>query len=133
MLVLSGNRKKIFELIRANRDEKEIRLATKPSKKIFVNLLANLKIERIYLTDGIKKTIPPKILNALKKANIKIIKIYVKRGRKDIYSKEKKYEAIKLLEKGLKAQEIASKLGISLHVVYKLKKNLKLKKYTENS
>ena len=125
MLILGGSRKKIFELINSNKNESEVRLATKPSKKIFVSLLSNMKIKKIYLTDGIIKTIPPRVLNALKKANIKIIKIKTKRGRKPIYSTKKKNQVIKLLKKGLKAKNICSRLGISIHVVYKLKKNLK--------
>jgi len=125
MLILGGSRRKIFELINSNKNESEVRLATKPSKKIFVSLLSNIKIKKIYLTDGIIKTIPPRVLNALKKANIKIIKIKTKRGRKPIYSTKKKNQVIKLLKKGLKAKNICSRLGISIHVVYKLKKNLK--------
>jgi len=125
MLILGGSRKKIFELINSNKNESEVRLATKPSKKIFVSLLSNMKIKKIYLTDGIIKTIPHRVLNALKKANIKIIKIKTKRGRKPIYSTKKKNQVIKLLKKGLKAKNICSRLGISIHVVYKLKKNLK--------
>ncbi|MFN3910103.1 MAG: hypothetical protein ACK4J0_02625 [Candidatus Anstonellaceae archaeon] len=130
MLVLKGKRDEIYKLINsASELENEIRLATKPSKKLFFYILQKFKnLEVIHISEGIFKTIPNKIINALSYAKIKIKLLKIPKGRPEKFSSTLKKQALELIKKKYKAKEIAKITSLPLTTIFMLKKKKKNKK-----
>lgn len=130
MLILKGKRNQIYKLIdQADEKETKIRISIKPSKKLFLYILKKLKnIEIIYLTEGIYKTIPKKIITALENAKINIEFLKLRRGRPEKFSSQIKEQAKDLINKKYKTKEISKLTSLPLTTIYMLKKKQKLKK-----
>ena len=118
MLVLKGTRKDIIKLIDENQNAQTAVLKVKPSRFILAYLLNNTKINTIYCSKGIYRTLTPKILRALKRMNITIIRRDLKKGRPYKISESVIERAKKLKEKGISIRKIAKRLDVSWRTLY---------------
>ncbi|MCX8163652.1 MAG: hypothetical protein N3D10_03825 [Candidatus Micrarchaeota archaeon] len=127
MLILKGKREEILNKIKDSTvSEEEVKILSKPSKKLFFYLLTYLpNIKRIYVSEGIFKTISKRLIAGLKNASIDLIVFKTRRGRAEVFPSSKKQEAIVLLKQGLKAKEISSLVNLPISTIYMLRKKLK--------
>ncbi|MBN2478380.1 hypothetical protein JXB01_03770 [Candidatus Micrarchaeota archaeon] len=120
---LKGTRPEILQKIRENKNCERFFLKAKPGIHLLAYLLDSTKINRLYITKGILKTIPKNVLGALKKSGVRIIVVEEKAGRKKTVSNS---EFKKILgKKRLTNKEKAERLGISLRTFYNMKKKVK--------
>ncbi|MEM3060614.1 MAG: hypothetical protein QXW70_02195 [Candidatus Anstonellales archaeon] len=113
MIELSGNRTKILDIIKNNTESEEFVLKVKPSKILFSILLTKTRVKRIFVSNGILKTIPAKVLKAFPTVGVKLIKIDLKRGRKEKVNEEKLREALRLILMGKTLKEASQSIGVS--------------------
>jgi hypothetical protein len=86
-VVLKGTRDQIYSQISGNKDSEAFFLKTKPNVMMFVVLLNETKIKELYITEGIYRTIPQKVMKSLKKSVNLVVK-KCRRGRPQKYSEE---------------------------------------------
>ncbi len=84
---LKGTRDEIYGQISGNRESEAFFLKTKPNVMMFVVLLNETKIKELYISEGIFKTIPRKVMKSLEKS-VKLVVKKCKRGRPRKYSEE---------------------------------------------
>jgi len=121
-VVLSGTRKEIIDKINENKNSRVFFLKTKPSTSLFLYLLNNTKIEKLILLPSIKKTIPKKVLDALKKSRI-IIRIKKMKTGRPLKIDIKRFE--KIAGKNMKDKRKIEKLKISRRAFYYNKKKIR--------
>ncbi len=118
MLVLRGTRKDIKLLIDMNPNAQTVIIKVKPSSFLLAYLLDNTEVNTIYCSKGIYVTLSPKIIRALKRMNINIIKRNLKKGRPYKISETVIERARKFKEKGMSVRKIAKKLDVSWRTLY---------------
>jgi hypothetical protein len=118
MLRLKGNREQILALIRKNPQAEQVEILTKPSKIIFLNLLDGTKVKTIMMGRGIARTIPKKVIDALKKSAIEVVITEKKAGRAKKFSASLKKKALQMIRDGIKARRISDTLRIPITTVY---------------
>jgi hypothetical protein len=84
---LKGTRDEIYQQISGNRDSEAFFLKTKPNVMMFVVLLNETKIKELYISEGIFRTIPQKVMKSLKKS-VKLVVKKCRRGRPCKYGEE---------------------------------------------
>lgn len=84
---LKGTRDQIYNQISGNKDSEAFFLKTKPNVMMFVVLLNETKIKDLYISEGIYRTIPRKVMKSLKKSVNLVIK-KCRRGRPHKYKEE---------------------------------------------
>ncbi len=89
---LKGTRDDIYRQITDNKDSESFFLKTKPNVMMFVILLNETRIKRLYISEGISRTIPKKVMGNLGKS-VEVIVRKCKRGRPQKYD-EKKIRAV---------------------------------------
>jgi hypothetical protein len=119
---LKGTRENIYRQITENRGAEEFFLKTKPNVMMFVVLLNETKIRRLYISEGISKTIPKKVIGSLGKS-VEIIVKKCKRGRPGKYDEKKTKEV--LSGKG-SSEEKMKELGMPRRTFFYWKRKLGL-------
>jgi hypothetical protein len=127
MLEIKGTRKEIFKLLKDNPNQTQANLLIKPSKVVFITILDQTQINKIYLTRGIYKTISKKVVDAAKHAGIEFIIQKTKAGRPYKFDKKTKTQVVSLLKRGKTAAKISAELGIPITSIYYWKRT-RLKK-----
>lgn len=89
---LKGTRDDIYRQITDNKDAESFFLKTKPNVMMFVILLNETRIKKLYISEGISRTIPRKVMGNLGKS-VEVIVRKCKRGRPQKYD-EKKIRAV---------------------------------------
>ena len=89
---LKGTRDDIYRQITDNKDAESFFLKTKPNVMMFVILLNETRIKKLYISEGISRTIPRKVMGSLGKS-VEVIVRKCKRGRPQKYD-EKKIRAV---------------------------------------
>ncbi len=89
---LKGTRDNIYRQITDNKDAESFFLKTKPNVMMFVILLNETRIKKLYISEGISRTIPRKVMGSLGKS-VEVIVRKCKRGRPQKYD-EKKIRAV---------------------------------------
>ncbi|MEM3361811.1 MAG: hypothetical protein QXV83_03675 [Candidatus Anstonellaceae archaeon] len=127
MIILKGKRKEIFELIKSSpKDIAEVKILVKPSKKLFFYILKYLpNIQRIYVSEGIYKTISKKIVAALNRASVEVVVFSAKVGRPEVFPSSKKNQALELIKQNLPAKQISQSTALPLSTIYFLRKKYK--------
>ncbi|MFA5382700.1 MAG: helix-turn-helix domain-containing protein [Candidatus Micrarchaeia archaeon] len=118
MLILRGTRKEIKSLIDSNPNAQSVIIKVKPSSFLLAYLLNNTKVNTIYCSKGIYDTLSIKIIKALRRMNINIIKRDLKKGRPYKISESVIDRAKKLKEKNVSIREIAKRLEVSWRTLY---------------
>lgn len=122
ILELEGSRKEMCERISQKPDALEARIKAKPSRQLFLRLLEQTRVKKIYMTSGILKTVSKKVVAALEAAGIKIVVLEKKAGRSPKFSLQKKEEALKMINEGQSAKKISKKLGVPTTAIYSWKR-----------
>ncbi len=117
---LKGTRDDIYNQITSNKNAESFFLKTKPNVMMFVVLLNETKIRRLYISEGISKTIPQKVLGSLKKT-VEIVVRKCKRGRPQKYDEK---EIRKVLSKKTTNAEKMKELGMPRRTFFYWKKKL---------
>ena len=118
MFVLKGRRQDILREIDMHPEIREVFLKVKPSTRLLAYLLNNTNLRRLYISEGIYRTIPPKVVNALRDMKVEVIVIPVKRGRPHLIDDHVIEKALSLKKKGMTMDEISSSLGVSKRTLY---------------
>ena len=84
---LKGTRDDIYRQITDNKDAESFFLKTKPNVMMFVVLLNETRIKKLYISEGISRTIPRKVMGSLGKS-VEVIVKKCKRGRPQKYNEE---------------------------------------------
>ena len=126
MIILNGKRKEIIRMIDRHPEMTEAFIKVKPSTKLLAYLLNNTNVKKIYISEGIYRTIPPKVVRALRdmKVNVKIVRL--KQGRPFKINDFIIERAFRMRQNGLSVTEISQKLGISRRTLY-----YRFKKYSK--
>ena len=90
---LKGTRDDIYRQITDNKDAESFFLKTKPNVMMFVVLLNETRIKKLYISEGISRTIPRKVMGSLGKS-VEVIVRKCKRGRPQKYNEKKIREVI---------------------------------------
>ncbi|MBD3398224.1 hypothetical protein GF412_03455 [Candidatus Micrarchaeota archaeon] len=117
---LKGTRNEIYRTITDNREAEEFFLKTKPNVMMFVVLLNETKIKKLYISEGISRTIPQKVMGSLGKS-VKVVVKKCRRGRPQKYD-EKKIR--KVLSKKTSNKEKMEELGMPRRTFFYWKKKL---------
>jgi len=117
---LKGTRDIIYRKINENKDADCFFLKTKPNVMMFVVLLNETKIKKLYISEGISRTIPQKVIGSLGKS-VEVIVRKCDRGRPQKYS-EKRIRQI--LSKKTTNQEKMEELGMPRRTFFYWKKKL---------
>lgn len=128
MWALDGTREKIMQGISLHPNEVEVRLKKKPSRKVFLLLLQSTKVSRIYMSEGLAKTVSKKTKEALHSAGAELIILKKRAGRPGKFGMEIKEKAIWMLNEGKTAKEISAALNVPVTSVYFWKKSTGEKK-----
>jgi len=118
---LKGTRDEIYKQINANKNAEAFFLKTKPNLMMFVVLLNQTKIKKLYISEGISRTIPRKVISNLGKS-VNIVVKKCRRGRPRIY-KEK--EVRRVLAKKISNEAKMKELGMPRRTFFYWKKKLK--------
>jgi len=84
---LKGTRDDIYRQITDNKDAESFFLKTKPNVMMFVVLLNETKIKKLYISEGISRTIPQKVMGSLGES-VEVIVRKCKRGRPQKYDEK---------------------------------------------
>jgi len=117
---LKGTRDIIYRKINENKDADCFFLKTKPNVMMFVVLLNETKIKKLYISEGISRTIPQKVIGSLGKS-VEVIVRKCDRGRPQKYS-EKRIKQV--LSKKTTNQEKMEELGMPRRTFFYWKKKL---------
>lgn len=117
---LKGTRDVIYRQINENKDADCFFLKTKPNVMMFVVLLNETKIKKLYISEGISRTIPQKVIGSLGKS-VEVIVRKCDRGRPQKYS-EKRIKQI--LSKKTTNEEKMKELGMPRRTFFYWKKKL---------
>ena len=85
---LKGTRNEIYRKINDNKEAEEFFLKTKPNVMMFVVLLNETRIKKLYISEGISRTIPQKVMGSLGKS-VQVIVKKCRRGRPQKYDEAK--------------------------------------------
>lgn len=122
MWELSGTREKMLAGIASHAQEKEVRIKTKPSKKIFFLLLEKTAVRKINMSHGIAKTVTKSVFEGLRNAHVEVREVGLKRGRPAKFSAGKRKDALGALKKGMNTDEVSRKFGVSRRMLFYWKK-----------
>jgi hypothetical protein len=125
MWELEGSRKEMWGQIDANHGAREVRIKTKPSRRIFFMLLEKTQVRKIYITGGLLKTVSKKVIDALKSSGIEITLLEGHAGRPAVFSDEIKEKAIEMMYGGKRVKKISEELGVPATAIYAWKRNEK--------
>ena len=117
---LKGTRDEIYKKITGNRDAEAFFLKTKPNVMMFVVLLNETRVKRLYISEGISRTIPKKVMGSLGES-VEIIVKKCKRGRPRKYEEEK---IRSILSKKASNDEKMKELGMPRRTFFHWKKKL---------
>ena len=117
---LKGTRDVIYRMINENKDADSFFLKTKPNVMMFVVLLNETKIKRLYISEGISRTIPKKVIGSLGKS-VEIIVKKCRRGRPQKYSESR---IKRVLSKKSDNREKMKELGMPRRTFFYWKKKL---------
>ncbi|MBN2121868.1 hypothetical protein JW721_02325 [Candidatus Micrarchaeota archaeon] len=117
---LKGTRDQIYSQISGNKDSEAFFLKTKPNVMMFVVLLNETKIKDLYISEGIYRTIPQKVMKSLKKSVNLVVK-KCRRGRPHKYSEE---EIRRILQESGSNDEKMKKLGMPRRTFFYWKRKL---------
>lgn len=120
IIELKGTRDQIYQKISSNGDAEEFFLKTKPNVMMFVVLLNETNIKKLYISEGISKTIPKKIIGSLGKS-IDIVVKKCSRGRPREYNEK---EVRRVLSKKTSNQEKMKELEMPRRTFFYWKKKL---------
>ena len=121
---LKGSRDEIYRRISRNKDADTFFLKTKPNLMMFVILLNETKIKKLYISEGIFRTIPRKVMSNLEKS----VKIVVKKCRRGRPRKYKEAEVRRVLSKKSSNDAKMKELGMPRRTFFYWKRKLKEKK-----
>ncbi len=128
IIELKGTRDMIYQSINQNKEADAFFLKTKPNVMMFVVLLNETNIKKLYITEGISKTIPEKVIGSLEKS-VEIIVKKCLRGRPKKYSEK---QIKKILSKKISNEEKMKELGMPRRTFFYWKKKLGFGKGTKN-
>lgn len=117
---LKGTRNEIYQKITDNKNAEEFFLKTKPNVMMFVVLLNETKIKKLYISEGISRTIPQKVMGSLGKS----IRVVVKKCRRGRPQKYDEAEIRKVLSKKTSNDEKMKELGMPRRTFFYWKKKL---------
>jgi len=117
---LKGTRDKIYRSINENKEADSFFLKTKPNVMMFVVLLNETKIKKLYISEGVSRTIPQKVIGSLGKSVEVIVRKCV-RGRPQKYN-EKRIKQV--LSKKTSNKEKMKELGMPRRTFFYWKKKL---------
>lgn len=117
---LKGTRDDIYRQITGNRGAEAFFLKTKPNVMMFVVLLNETKIKKLYISEGISKTIPRKVMGSLGES-VEVIVRKCKRGRPRKYDEER---IRSILSKKTSNDEKMKELGMPRRTFFHWKKKL---------
>ena len=120
VIELKGTRNEIYQKITDNRNAEEFFLKTKPNVMMFVVLLNETRIKKLYISEGISRTIPQKVMGSLGKS----IQIVVKKCRRGRPQKYNEMEIRKVLSKKTSNEEKMGELGMPRRTFFYWKKKL---------
>ncbi|MFP3950363.1 MAG: hypothetical protein ACLFUZ_04725 [Candidatus Micrarchaeia archaeon] len=120
IIELKGTRDQVYQKISSNGNAEEFFLKTKPNVMMFVVLLNETNIKRLYISEGISKTIPKRIMGSLGKS-IDIVVKKCSRGRPREYNEK---EVRKVLSKKTSNQEKMKELDMPRRTFFYWKKKL---------
>lgn len=120
IIELKGTRDQVYQKISSNGNAEEFFLKTKPNVMMFVVLLNETNIKRLYISEGISKTIPKRIMGSLGKS-IDIVVKKCSRGRPREYNEK---EVRKVLSKKTGNQEKMKELDMPRRTFFYWKKKL---------
>lgn len=118
MWVLEGPREKIIQSISLHPNEKEVKIKAKPSRKIFLLLLQSTKVTRIYMGEGLAKTVSKKVKEALSSAGAELIVVKKRAGSPEKFGMEVREKAVWMLKEGKTAKEISAALNVPTTSIY---------------
>lgn len=118
---LKGKRSDIYSRIQANKDASEFFLKTKPNVMMFAILLNETKIKRLYISEGISRTIPAKVMEGLGKS-VEVVVKSCKRGRPRKYEEGRVKE---MIQSGKPNLEQMKALGMPRRTYFYWKRKLK--------
>jgi hypothetical protein len=121
VIELKGTRNEIYQKITNNRNAEEFFLKTKPNVMMFVVLLNETRIKKLYLSEGISRTIPQKVMGSLGKS-VQVIVKKCRRGRPQKYDEAK---IRKVLSKKTGNLEKMKELGMPRRTFFYWKKKLR--------
>jgi len=119
---LKGTRDDIYRQITDNKNAESFFLKTKPNVMMFVVLLNETRIKKLYISEGISRTIPRKVMGSLGKS-VEIIVKKCKRGRPQKYD-EKRIRAV--ISKKMSNDEKMKELSMPRRTFFYWKKKLGL-------
>lgn len=117
---LKGTREEIYGQITSNKGAESFFLKTKPNVMMFVVLLNETKIKTLYISEGISKTIPQRVMGSLRKS-VEIVVKKCRRGRPQKYDEARIRKV--LLSKKSNAEKM-KELGMPRRTFFYWKKKL---------
>ena len=120
IIELKGTRDQIYQKISSNGDAEEFFLKTKPNVMMFVVLLNETNIKKLYISEGISKTIPKKIIGSLGKS----IDIVVKKCSRGMPREGNEKEVRRVRSKKTSNQEKMKELEMPRRTFFYWKKKL---------
>ena len=117
---LKGTRDTIYRSINENKESDSFFLKTKPNVMMFVVLLNETNIKKLYISEGVSRTIPQKVIGSLGKS-VEVIVRKCKRGRPQKYSEKR---IAQILSKKTSNDEKMKKLGMPRRTFFYWKKKL---------
>jgi hypothetical protein len=118
---LKGKRSEIYSCIQENKNANEFFLKTKPNVMMFAILLNETKIKRLYISEGISRTIPKKVMEGLGKS-VEVVVKSCARGRPRKYEEGKVKEIIRSGKNNLEQMKA---LGMPRRTYFYWKRKLK--------
>lgn len=118
---LKGSRDEIYARINANKEAEEFFLKTKPSVMMLALLLNQTRIKKLYVSEGVSRTMPPRVTENLGKS-VQLEILRCSRGRPQKYSET---EIKAALSSGKSNDELMKELGMPRRTYFYWKKKLK--------
>ncbi|MEM4272556.1 MAG: hypothetical protein QXH30_03110 [Candidatus Bilamarchaeaceae archaeon] len=118
---LKGKRSEIYSCIQENRNADTFFLKTKPNVMMFAILLNETRVRRLYITEGVSKTIPKSVMEGLQRSMEVIV-------RKCARGRPRKYEECRVKEimlSGKSNEEQMKALGMPRRTYFYWKKKLR--------
>lgn len=117
---LKGTREEIYGQISGNRDAEVFFLKTKPNVMMFVVLLNETRVKELYISEGILRTIPQKVMKSLRKS----VKLTVKKCRRGRPRKYDEGEIRRVLSGAGSNEEKMGELGMPRRTFFYWKRKL---------
>ena len=127
MIILNGRRRDIIKMIDRHPEVAEVFIKVKPSTKLLAYILNNTNVRKVYISQGIYRTVPPKVVRALRDMKIRVEIVKLKQGRPFEINDFIIERAFKMKQAGTPVNEISQELGISRRTLY-----YRFRKYSKN-